>query len=230
MKKHLIITCYMIFFLLFISIENGLCCDSQTIYTKDCTDSFSFKWISTDTGKQEVEQLFPDEAKAKNPEGSDVIKWTWNKEESGWAGWGMQWLGWDKPINLFKIIGLDIKDDKKISSKIARTFSKEAAKFALQFKVKGFISSDKHKELLWVRFDGKGDVPSKEIPFLSYIIGNKPLSKTEFRKVSIPLNRFRIVRSRIDASEIKQIVFGTPTISNTNGTLYIYDIRITKIK
>jgi hypothetical protein len=197
----------------------------EKIYTKGYTQSFSYKWIDTRTGEQRVEELFPNDQGAANPDGSDVIKWTWHKEKADWAGWGILWRGWDQPIDFFRLVG---QTRTGISSAVAEEFSKRARNFTVQFKIKGSVTPQ-HEKLLKVKFDGQNDQPSEWVEFLSYLYDGAnrvSLSPKTFYTVKIPLNLFYIVRNRIDASKIKDLVFSTPTAQNTDGELYLYDIKI----
>jgi hypothetical protein len=223
------ITKYVISVLFALTYTSVVSANQEDIYTPDYTSSFSYRWDSAETGKQSLEELFPDDPGAKNKDGADVIKWSWSKKEQKWAGWGMQWHGWTKEIDFFSLVGQPA-EYRKVSSASAKEFSKNASKYDLVFYVKGIISNPEHASLVEVKFDGEGDRPSKAVRFLSYLYDEKgkksDLSKDEFKMARIPLNEFNIVRSRIDAGKIKQIVFGTPTAPNTSGTLYLYNIKI----
>jgi len=233
MKKYFF--AFNILFLSLTLLNYTTFCKAEEIIFKSPkhTSSFNYKWVSTETGKQDVELLFPSDRGAHNPDRSDVIEWSWNKTKSKWAGWGMQWKGWNKPINFSSIVKHRFVGEE-LTSKIAKEFSRCASNFELQFKVKGYISNSFHKDLLWVKFDGIGDVPSKEIKFLYYIKDKNgetvELSSETFHEVKIPLNEFKIIRSRINPTRIKQITFGTPTVQKTDGKIYLYDIKISKIR
>lgn len=228
MKKSIFLT-LLIFYVLVLPI--GAFAGQEDIYISGKTDSFAFKWVSTKAGDQEIMELWADEPQAINDDNSPVISWTWNKgPSSGWSGWGMQWRGWNVPIDFYSMVGQppDLRDPKG-SAAADQAFTEKARTFNLSFFVKGKVPEAQQGGVI-VRFDGVGDIPSNAIPFLDRIVDHtgKPskLSDTEFKRVEIPLNEFRIVKSRIDGNGIKQIVFGTPSQPGTTGELYIYGIRI----
>lgn len=215
----------------------------EEIYTRDYTRSSIWIWKGTKTGIQEVEQVSSDDSQAKNADNSDVIKWYWQKEENKWIGWGMEWKGWGKSTNFLELVGQD-ESKKDLTDKLNVTaFEQKISNFELQFKVKGSISEDKHKPLVLVKFDSRGflngdeeelDVGTTEIAFLSYIKDDTgqmvELSSSQFYTVRIPLNDFHIVKKGVNPGKIKHIVFRTPDVEETEGTLYIYDIKIVRIK
>jgi hypothetical protein len=203
----------------------------QDIYVPGRTGSFAFKWVSTETGTQDVLELWADEPQAQNDDNSPVIAWTWNKGPgTGWAGWGMQWLGWNVPIDFYDMVGQpqNLRDPSG-SAAADQAFTEKARTFNLSFFVKGNVPQAQQSGVE-VKFDGVGDIPSNAVPFLDRIVDDSGqpsrLSQTEFRRVEVPLNEFRIVRSRIDGNAIKHIVFGTPSDPGATGELFIYGIRI----
>jgi hypothetical protein len=244
MKKKQLITTYAVCVLIvFMSTNTVFGQYIEEIYTKDYTESFIWIWVGTKTGIQEVEQLFPYDNQAKNADNADVIKWHWEKKENKWIGWGMEWKGWDKSTNFFELVGQD-KSKRDLALQLnAEEFSRHMSEFELQFKVKGFISEDRHKPLVLVKFDSRGffnskdekpDVPTEEIAFLSYIKDEKgqmvELSPSQFYTVRIPLNEFHMLKKRVKPSKMKHIVFRSPDVEKTEGTLYLYDIKIIKVK
>lgn len=202
----------------------------ENIFTARNSNSYSYKWLDPSSNETllGIKRLFPNSPEAANPDNSIVIKWTWNKSEPTWAGWGMQWRGWNNYIDFFSVVSQPTSLRDCNDYRAVEEFSGRTAQCKLQFKIKGRVTNNQ-LALVTVRFDGSDDSPSSRVPFLNYIYDRNVksnLAQDSFRLVSIPFNEFKMMEEGVCPTAIKQIVFETPTVINTNGVLYIYDIKI----